>query len=122
MVKSVLKKILKKKSYKAEIHISDDDFVAEYYSDSLTLCLKWIIAGLSETYATSDNRKSLTRGIYGHISTLSLFHLQDGVLKIGEYKKPRSVDYLFMTDAMVYVPDSIMRKIKEEDIPSEIFK
>ena len=43
-------------------------------------------------------------------------------LKIGEYKYPKTIDYLFMTDAMVYVPDSIVKQIKSEDIPAEIFK
>lgn len=115
-------KMFNKKYYKAEIHITDDDFTAEYYSDSLTLCLKWIIAGLTESYATSNNLKSMTRGIYGKISKYKFIHLTDNRLKINEYKSPSSVDYLFMTDAMVYVPDSIIKQMRNEDIPEEIFK
>ncbi len=114
--------LFKKKLYKAEIHISDDNFTAEYYSDSLSLALKWVIAGLTESYATSTNTKSMTRGIYGMISKYKFIHISNGKIKIGEYKNPSTIDYLFMTDAMVYVPDSIVKQIKSEDIPAEIFK
>ncbi len=118
----LIAKAFNKKMYKAEIYISDDNFTAEYYSDSLSMSLKWVIAGLTESYSTSTNTKSMTRGVYGTISKYTLLHISDGKLKIGEYKYPKTIDYLFMTDAMVYVPDSIVKQIKSEDIPAEIFK
>ena len=114
--------LFKKRLYKSEIFITDDDFTAEYYSESLSMSLKWILSGLNESYATSENRKSMTRGIYGKISKFSFIHFDEGKLKFCEYKSPKTIDYLFMTDAMVYVPDSIVKQIKSEDIPVEIFK
>lgn len=114
---SLLSKFLNKKKFKAEVHISDDNFTADFYTDSLSDAIKWTIMGLTESYATSTNKKSTTRGIHGKISKLSIFHLDKNSLKFFEYKQPRSVDYLYMTDAMLYVPESILRELKSENIP-----
>lgn len=114
IVNRLLSKILKKKKYKAEVYITADNFTAEYYSDSLNEVLSWALAGIAESYATSNNTKSMTRGIYGKICKFSTFHFADGAFKICEYKSPKPSDYLFMTDAMVYVPDSIMNAVRKE--------
>jgi|TARA_B110000495_G_scaffold93539_1_gene80802 hypothetical protein len=113
-VNRILSKILKKKKYKAEVYIMDGDFTAEYYSDELNEVLTWTLTGIAESYATSINTKSITRGIFGKICTFSTIHINSGSLKICEYKYPKPEDYLFMTDAMVYVPDSIMRAVRKE--------
>lgn len=122
IVKGILAKILKKKKYKAEVYISDDDFTAEYFSDSLNSTLAWTLTGLGESYVTSKNTGSMTRGIYGKICKFSLFHIHEGRIKIFEYKPPSTSDYLFMTDAMVYVPDSIMHEVKKECKPIDLLK
>ena len=119
----LISKILKKKKYKAEVYISDDDFTAEFYSDSLSSALSWTLAGIAESYATSKNSKILTRGIYGKISKFSIFHITQGSIKICEYQTPVQKDYLFMTDAMVYVPDSIMKAVgNEKTLPIQMLK
>lgn len=119
----IISKILKKKKYKAEVYISDDDFTAEYYSDSLSSALSWTLSGIAESYATSKNTKSMTRGIYGKISKFSALHFTQGAIKICEYKTPTQKDYLFMTDAMVYVPDSIMRAVgNESTLPIQMLR
>ena len=114
MVKNFFSKIHKKKKYKSEVYITDGNFTADFYSDSLNDSLSWVLAGIAESYATSSNTKSLTRGVYGKICKFSLFHIADGKIRICEYKLPNPVDYLFMTDAMVYVPDSIMSAVRKE--------
>lgn len=114
MVKDILSKILKKKKYKAEVYITADNFTAEYYSDSLNEALTWTLSGIAESYATSNNTKSATRGVFGKIGKFSALHFSSGTLKICEYKFPPTQDYLFMTDAMVYVPDSIMSAVRKE--------
>ena len=113
-VNRLISKILKKKKYKAEVYITADNFTAEYFTDSLNEALTWTLSGISESYATSNNIKSLTRGIYGKICKFSAFHFTSGSIKICEYKSPPTQDYLFMTDAMVYVPDSIMSAVRKE--------
>ena len=110
----ILSKILKKKKYKAEVYITADDFTAEYYSDSLNEVLSWTLSGIAEGYATSNNTKSMTRGIYGKICKFSTIHVANGLIKLCEYKSPSTGDYLFMTDVMVYVPDSIINAVKKE--------
>ena len=123
IVRTYIAKLLKKKKYKAEVYIHDGNFTAEYYSDALNESLSWTLAGISESYVTSSNTKSLTRGIYGKISKFSLIHIADGKIKVCEYKLPSSSDYLFMTDAMVYVPDSIMNEVRRElPVPIQMLK
>ena len=119
-MKALLLKILKKKKYKSEVVLTDDHFTAEYYSDSINNSLSWTLSGISESFATSNNLKSLTRGIYGRICTFSIIHIKNGKIKIFEYKEPTSSDYLFMTDAMVHVPESIMSEVRRE-VPAPIF-
>ena len=58
--------------------------------------------------------KTMTRGIYGTISKFSAFHISGNSIKIFDYVTPSQRDYLFMTDAMVYVPDSIMKAMGTE--------
>ena len=122
MVKKFISKLLKKTKYKAEVYISDDDFTAEYFSDSLNEVLSWTLTGIGESYVTSKNTSTMTRGVYGKICKFSLFHVQGGRIKVFEYKSPQPSDYLFMTDAMVYVPDSIMHEVKKEHIPIDLLK
>lgn len=114
MVKNLFSKLHNQKKYKSEVYITDGNFTADFYSDSLNDSLSWVLAGIAESYATSSNTNSLTRGVYGKISQFSLFHIANGKIRICEYKLPNTTDYLFMTDAMVYVPDSIMRAVKKE--------
>ena len=123
MIKKLIASLLKRKLYKAEVLITDDNFTAEFYSDSLNECVTWILSGISESFATSNNKKSMTRGIYGRVSKFSILNFENNTIKINEYKEPPSREYLFMTDAMVYVPDSIMRKVgNESTLPIQMLK
>ena len=123
MIKKLIASLLKRKLYKAEVLITDDNFTAEFYSDSLNECVTWILSGISESFATSNNKKSMTRGIYGRVSKFSILNFDNNTIKINEYKEPPSREYLFMTDAMVYVPDSIMRKVgNESTLPIQMLK
>ena len=114
MIKKLIASLMQRKLYKAEVLITDDDFIAEFYSDSLNECLMWVLSGISESFTTSNNTKTITKGIYGRISKFSFVHLSKNKLKINEYKIPSQQEYLFMTEAMVYVPDSIMKKVRNE--------
>ena len=123
MIKKLIASLLKRKLYKAEVLITDDNFTAEFYSDSLNECVTWILSGISESFATSNNKKSMTRGIYGRVSKFSILNFDNNTIKINEYKEPPSREYLFMTDAIVYVPDSIMRKVgNESTLPIQMLK
>ena len=123
MIKKLIASLLKRKLYKAEVLITDDNFTAEFYSDSLNECVTWILFGISESFATSNNKKSMTRGIYGRVSKFSILNFDNNTIKINEYKEPPSREYLFMTDAIVYVPDSIMRKVgNESTLPIQMLK
>ena len=120
-MKNLVLKFLDKKKYKAEVFILSDNFTAEFYSDSLNDALNWILAGLTESFATSDNYSSITRGVYGRICDFSVIHLDDNSLKLFEYRPPNKVDYMFMTDSVVFVPDSIMNQVRKETGTSTIY-
>ena len=123
MLNSTFANLLNKKKYKAEVLITNDNFTAEFFSDSLTEVVSWTLAGIAESYATSDNTKTMTRGIYGTISKFSAIHISGKTIKIFDYKTPSQRDYLFMTDAMVYVPDSIMRNLgTDHGLPLKILR
>ena len=90
-MKNLFLKFLNKKKYKAEVFIVSDNFTAEFYSDSLSDALNWILAGLTESFATSDNYNSITRGVYGRICDFSIVHLDDSSLKLFEYRPPKNL-------------------------------
>jgi len=112
-----LSKILTgKPKYKAEIYIAESQFTAEFSSDSLRDCLNWIMAGLTELYATTKESASITKGNYGSIRKLSLFNIKNGVLSINQYHKPGAQEHIYMTDTMLYIPDSVLSEIRKEPI------
>ena len=116
MVKRFLSKLLNKPLYKAEVIITSDDFIAEYHNDTITSCLSWTLAGLKETRTTSTESKlSFTKGIYGRIMPLKVFSFNKNSIGFMSYKKPVTEDYLFMTDQMVHVPESIMKYVRKEE-------
>lgn len=116
MVKRFLSKLLNKPLYKAEVIITSDDFIAEYHSDTISSCLSWTLVGLQETRSTSTELKlSFTKGIYGRIMPLKVFSFNKNSIGFMSYKKPATEDYLFMTDQMIHVPESIMKHVRKEE-------
>ena len=115
MIKRLLAKLFGKKLYKAEVIITDDDFTAEYYADTLGKCLSWALAGLYEARSTSDSKLMHTKGIYGRLMPLKVISVTSNSIRIMSYKKPVTEDYLFMTDEMVHVPESIMKIVRKEE-------
>tara|TARA_A100001037_G_scaffold160116_1_gene144298 strand:- start:27832 stop:28206 length:375 start_codon:yes stop_codon:yes gene_type:complete len=116
MIKRYLAKIFKKKLYKAEIIIVEDDFIAEHYADTLSACLSWTLVGLQEARSTATKSKlSHTKGIYGRLMPLKVISVTQKSIGFMSYKKPVVEDYLFMTDSMVHVPDSIMKVVRKEE-------
>ena len=73
MIKTAIASLMQRKLYKAEVLITDDDFIAEFYSDSLNECLMWVLSGISESFTTSNNTKTITKGIYGVFLSSLLF-------------------------------------------------
>jgi hypothetical protein len=116
MIKRYLSKLFKKKLYKAEIIITSDDFIAEYYADTLSACLSWTLNGLQETRSSiTESKLSYTKGVYGRIMPLKVISITQSSISILSYKKPVTEDYLFMTDTMIHVPDSIMKIVRKEE-------
>lgn len=115
MIKKIIAKLFKKKLYKAEVVITDDNFTAEYYADTLGQCLNWTLIGLQEARYTSQSKLSHTKGIYGRIMPLKLINVTSGSIGILSYKKSARADYLFMTDEMVHIPESIMKVVRKEE-------
>lgn len=115
MIKRLLAKLFGKKLYKAEIIITEDEFTAVYYADTLSKCLSWTLAGLQEARNTSDSKLMHTKGIYGRLMPLKVVSITQSSIGIMSYKKPVTEDYLFMTDEMVHVPESIMKIVRKEE-------
>jgi hypothetical protein len=115
MIKRLLAKLFKKKLYKAEVIITDDEFTAEYYADTLGKCLGWTLAGLQEARITSNSELTHTKGVYGRLMPLKILNISSKSIGVMTYKKPVTEDYLFMTDKMVHVPESIMKIVRKEE-------
>lgn len=116
MIKRLLAKIFRKKLYKAEVLLIEDDFTAEYHSDKLSKCLAWTLNGLQEARSTNDESKmSYTKGIYGRIMPLKIVNITQSSVGVLSYKKPCSEDYLFMTDTMIHVPESVLKIARKEE-------
>lgn len=117
MFTRIISKLFKKKLYKAEVVITNDEFIAEYHSDSLAECLNWTLVGLKESRHTSNYTKSasLTNGVYGRIMPFKVFNISKNSVGILSYKRPITEDYLFMTDKLVHIPESIIKKIGKEE-------
>jgi hypothetical protein len=115
MIKRLLAKLFGKKLYKAEVIITDDEFTAEYYADTLGQCLGWTLAGLQEARITSNSKLSHTKGVYGRLMPLKILNITSKSIGVMSYKKPVTEDYLFMTDEMVHVPESIMKIVRKEE-------
>lgn len=114
-MKKIIARLFKKKLYKAEVIITDDDFTAEYYADTLAQCLNWTLIGLQEARHTSTSGLTHTKGVYGRIMPLKIINVSAGSIGIMSYKKPVSEDYLFMTDDMIHIPESIMKDVRKEE-------
>ena len=115
MIKRLLAKLFGKKLYKAEVIITDDEFTAEYYADTLGQCLTWTLVGLQEARVTSNSKLSHTKGVYGRLMPLKIINITSKSIGIMSYKTPVTEDYLFMTDEMVHVPDSVMKIVRKEE-------
>jgi len=118
-MKKIIARLFRKKLYKAEVIIVDENFTAEYYADTLSQCLNWTLVGLQEARQTSSSKLIHTKGVYGRIMPLKILNLSSGSVGILSYKQPLSEDYLFMTDKMIHIPESIMKYVRKE-IPIKI--
>lgn len=116
MIKHYLSKLFKKKLYKAEIIITSDDFIAEYYADTLSACLNWTLVGLQESRSSvTESKLSYTKGVYGRIMPLKVIDITQNSVGLFTYKKPVTEDYLFMTETMIHIPESIMKIVRKEE-------
>ena len=116
MIKRLLAKVFRKKLYKAEVLMVEDDFVAEYHSDKLGSCLAWTLNGLQEVRSTTtDSKLTHTKGAYGRIMPLKVVNVSQSSIGLMSYKKPCSEDYLFMTDTMIHVPESVLKIARKEE-------
>jgi len=116
MITRVLAKLFGKKMYKAEVLLVEDNFTAEYHSDKLGECLAWTLSGLHEAHSTNAASKmSHTKGVYGRIMPLKVVNVSQSSIGIMSYKRPCTEDYLFMTDTMVHVPESVLKIARKEE-------
>jgi len=114
-MKKILAKLFKKKLYKAEVVMTEDNFTAEYYSNSVNQCLEWILIGLHESVYTSNHSNfTLTKGVYGKILPLKVYQVTTGAIKLMSYKEMDSTEFMYMTDRMVFIPENILSLAKLE--------
>jgi hypothetical protein len=109
-------KLLGKKLYKAEVIIESGSFTADNYSDSITDVLQWALHGIHEAYASEPaDSGSATHGVFGKISEFKLLNITKNSIGILCYSKPKNEDIMFMTNRMVYIPETILKLAKEGD-------
>ena len=119
-MKKLLAKIFKRKLYKAEVIMTEDNFTAEYYSNSINKCLEWILIGLHESVYTGNGASNfpVTKGVYGRLLPLKICQVNAGSIRLMSYKEMDHKDYMYMTDRMVYIPEYILSlgKLETESI------
>tara|TARA_B100000579_G_scaffold376398_1_gene341856 strand:+ start:88 stop:465 length:378 start_codon:yes stop_codon:yes gene_type:complete len=116
MLTHFIAKLLGKKLYKAEVIIESGSFTADSHSDSITEALKWVLHGIHEAYESEPNDTgSANHGVFGKISEFKLLNITKNSIGILCYSKPKNEDIMFMTNRMVYIPETILKLAKEGD-------
>jgi hypothetical protein len=136
MLNNITSKLFKKKKFKSEVIILKDDFVAEYYTDSLKSALEWVLHGIYEARYVGDEVErlslnefeeikseknnqfdlSLTSGIYGRILPYKFCSIKQSKLTLLDYQKPKTDEHIFMTDTLIHVPETIMKQVQTEAV------
>jgi hypothetical protein len=116
MLTSFIAKLLGKKLYRAEVIIESGTFTATHHSDSITEVLQWALHGIHEAYGTEPNKKgSVTHGVFGKICQFKLINVTQKSFGILCYSKPKNEDIMFMTNQMIYIPETILKLAKTGD-------
>ena len=123
MLNKIIAKLLNKKLYKSSITILADDFTATYNNDSLLESLKWTLHGMYEANHTQSpeslKSKSTTNGIFGQICKFKIISFTSGSITILDYAKSKNEDMMFMSNSMVYIPDTILKTLKKDQVSLE---
>ena len=119
MVTKIIAKMLGKKLYMSRVtivgDIVGDNFVAEYYNNSLLKSLKWTLHGIHETTSTTKNA-STVGGVFGQIHEFKILNITKSSISFCGYSKPKAEDTLFMTNQMVYIPQKILKTLKNQEV------
>lgn len=114
MIESIIRKVFKKKQYKAELYIENDDFTATFYSDTYQKAVDWIFAGIHESNAIenkTDVEKNFLK-IKGFISKFKLLHKTNkNTLVVFDYDKGSDDDAVVLSCSKLFIPNSILNNI-----------
>ena len=123
MINRTIAKLLGKKQYKSEIYIVKDNFTATFSSNSLLESLKWTIHGIYEAsgfdHLSFDEdileKASKGIGVFGKIREFKIFSVSSSSVTLFDYTRPKNEDILFMNNKMIYIPDKILKILREQD-------
>lgn len=114
MIESIIRKVLKKKKYKAEIYIENEDFTATFYSDTYKKAVDWIFSGIHESN-TIENKTDMENNILkikGFISKFKLLHKTNkNTLIVFDYAKGSDDEAVVLSSSKLFIPNSILNNI-----------
>jgi hypothetical protein len=116
MFTKLIAKLLKKKLYKSNVHLTDEEFTANYYSNCILSSLKWTLHGIYESSNFRSSDMGSKKYIYGQICEFKILSINNGSIVFFDYTKPRSDDFLFMSNNMVYIPENILKIAKKSKL------
>ena len=113
MIKKFIARILKKPIYRSSVIIVDDNFTATFDSDCIFKSIKWVLHGINESAII--NKKENTN-VFGKISEFKILSFTKTSIGFLCYTKPKPSDFLFMSNNMIYIPETILNIAKNADL------
>ena len=85
--------------------------------------LKWTIHGIYEAsgfdHLSFDEdileKASKGIGVFGKIREFKIFSVSTSSVTLFDYTRPKNEDILFMNNKMIYIPDKILKNLREQD-------
>ena len=121
MIKKRIANLLGKSLYRSKVIISKEDFTATHDSNCILDSLKWTLHGIHEAVIGSHNTLSITGGVYGQICEFKIINITKKSIGFFCYSTPKTEDTLFMTNNMVYIPETILKMTKASKLGIESF-
>ena len=105
----------------SQITILDDEFTAVHHSDSLLETLKWTLHGIYETetyrvHSNTEEDENRRTGVFGQIREFKILSLSKSSISFCGYPKPKAEETMFMTNQMVYIPQKILKSLKNQEV------
>ena len=54
-------------------------------------------------------------GVFGKIREFKIFSVSSSSVTLFDYTRPKNEDILFMNNKMIYIPDKILKILREQD-------